>query len=95
MKAQIEWIEGNAWKQSTVEMKSSRIGNNYFTHDGSVYVFASFRQGCEVVTKTKEGWTKAGRICRNVVFLGDGLSYSETCEEKFKNETKWERPVFA
>jgi hypothetical protein len=89
MKAQVEWKDGDAWKQATVEMKSSRAGNTYFVHVGMVYVLASLREGSEVVTKGANGkWVKAGRVTRGSVFLGEGLSWGET------NEQKWEAPIF-
>lgn len=89
MKAQIEWKNGNAWKQATVELRSSRLGNTFFLHMGAVYVLATLRPGTDVVTKNQEGkWVKAGRVARGCIFLGEGLSWSETNEQRFRDEQK-------
>jgi hypothetical protein len=96
MKATIEWKDGDVWRQAKVEVKYSRNNNYCFKHDGAVYVFPLLKEGTDVVCKTAEGkWIPAGRITRGGIFLGEGLSFSETNDLKFKNETKWERPIFA
>lgn len=97
MKACVEWKDGNVWRQANVELRCSKNGNQYFTHNGALYVFSSFKEGTEVVSKIGSGaWVQhAGRICRNVIYLGEGLRWSETNEQKFKTEQKWEKPVFA
>jgi hypothetical protein len=95
MKARIEWKENDCWKQVDVQVGYSRNNNCYFKHNGTVFVFSSLKEGTEVVTKTAEGkWIKAGRVTRGGIFLGDGLSYSETNEKMFLDQ-KWEKPVFA
>jgi len=96
MKARIEWKDGDPWRQADVQLRCSKRGNQYFTHNGALYVFSSFKEGCEVVTKTKEGpWIRGGRVCRNGIFLGEGLSWSEFHEQKFKNETTFPKVVMA
>ena len=101
MKAVIEWkdLESkdvNVWLQSNVELKTSKIGNLFFKHDGILYVLAALKEGVEVVSKIGQGpWIKrAGRVCRNnVIYLGEGKSHAETTTENFANQ-RWERPIF-
>jgi hypothetical protein len=94
MKATVEWKDHDVWKHANVELRCSKNGNQFFTHHDVLYVFAGFKEGTQVVSKTRGGpWTPAGRICRNVVFLGDGLTWSETNEQNLKGETKWTKPV--
>lgn len=96
MKAKVEWKDGEVWRQASVEVQYSRNNNYWFKHNGAVYVFPLLKEGTEVVMKSAEGkWVKAGRVTRSIIFLGEGLSWSETNERNFKNETKWERPIFA
>jgi hypothetical protein len=53
------------------------------------------KPGTVVIAKKSEGkWVPAGRVARGCIFLGEGLTWSETNEERFKNEQKWEKPVF-
>jgi hypothetical protein len=44
--------------------------------------------------KAGDKWIPGGRVIHNYIFLGDGLSWSETNEQKFKAEMKWEKPIF-
>jgi len=92
-KITIEWKEGNAWKQSSAEIKCTRNNNLMCMHNGQILVFPTLKEGAEVVAKQCDRWVKVGRITRNqIVFLGQGQSYSEMCESKFASQ-KWERPV--
>jgi hypothetical protein len=95
MKVQIERKHGDAWRQTSVQLKFSRRGNNWFSLHGATYVFKDFQQECLVLVKTKEGWAKAGRITRGCIFLGPGKTYSETIEEQAFKEGMCIRPVFA
>ena len=96
MKAKLEYRDGEVWRQSTVEIGYSRNKNYWFKHNGAVFVYPLLKEGTEVVTKTADGkWVKAGRVTRGCIFLGEGLSFSETNDLRFKNETKWEAPIFA
>jgi hypothetical protein len=89
MKAKVEWKDGEVWRQVDVQVAVSRNNNLWFKHAGAVYVFPSLKLGVEVVSKNSEGkWLKVGRVARDCVFLGEGMSWSETNEAKFKNETK-------
>jgi len=84
-KITIEWKDGNAWKQSSAEIKCTRNNNLMCEHDGQILVFANLKQGAEVVGLENGKWRKAGRITRNqIVFLGEGLSYSEANERLFQ-----------
>jgi hypothetical protein len=90
----IEWRDGNAWKQAQTELLHTRNNNCAAKHDGGILVFPNLREGSEVVGLENGKWIKAGRVTRTgLIFLGEGLSYSETNEQKFRNE-KWERPIF-
>jgi len=94
-KITIEWKEGNAWKQSSAEIKCTRNNNLMCMHNGQILVFPTLKEGSEVVGLENGKWRKVGRVARNhVVFLGEGQSYSEMCELKFASQ-KWERPVMA
>ena len=84
MKVKIEWKDGNAWKQSTVEIKCTRNSNLMCEHNGQILVFANLREGAEVVGLEGGKWVKAGRVTRGMIFLGPGLSYSETNEQLFR-----------
>jgi hypothetical protein len=97
MKATVEWKDGDAWRQANVELRLSKHGNQYFTHNNVLYVFGSFKEGTEVVSKVGSGsWVqRAGRITRNAVYLGEGLSWNESNEQKFKNEKTLPKLVFA
>lgn len=95
VRAQVETKDGDAWRQNSVKVQYSRRGNNWFTLKGATYVFKDFKNGCEVLVKTREGWTKAGRVARSCIFLGDGKTYSETMEEQALKEGRWVQPVFA
>jgi len=87
MKVAVEWKDGTIWRTSNIQTQPTRNGNKCFNHKGKFYVFKTFTHGAEVVTRIgKEPWTVAGRIVRNVIFLGDGLSWTETLQEKFKHE---------
>jgi hypothetical protein len=95
MKAQVERKDGDAWRQTRFQVKCSRRGNNWFALNGLTYVFKDFQQRCLVLVKTKEGWTRAGRVARGSIFIGEGKTYSETMEEQALKEGRWIRPVFA
>jgi hypothetical protein len=91
LKSKIEWKDGEVWRQASVDVKYSRNSNLYFQHNGAVYAFRLLKEGSEVVMKNSQGrWVKAGRITRDCIFLGNGLSWSETNELKFKNEQRAE-----
>jgi hypothetical protein len=45
--------------------------------------------------KTKEGWTKAGRLARGSISISEDKTYSETMEEQALKEDRWIRPVLA
>jgi len=75
MKATVEWKDQNVWKQVHVNTRLSRNGNQFFTIGNVLYVFQDFKDGTQVVRKTGGGpWLRAGRITRNIIFLGKGLS---------------------
>ena len=95
MKAQVERKDGDAWRQASVQVKYSRRGNNWFSFNGLTYVFKDFKIGSEVLVKTEQGWTKAGRVARGCIFLGEGKTYSETMEEQAFKEGRWAPVVFA
>jgi hypothetical protein len=95
VKVQVERKDGDAWKQTSVQLGYSRNGNCWFRLNGATYVFKDFKVGCEVLVKTEQGWTKAGRVARGCVFLGEGKTYSETMEEQALKEPLWVKPVFA
>ena len=94
MKKLVEYKDGEVWRQVNVEVAYSHNNNYWFKHNGVVYVFPLLKEGTEVVMKSGKNWIKVGRVARSCIFLGEGLSFSETNEEKFKNETKWEKPIF-
>jgi len=94
MKVQIEWKDGDAWRQVKVEVSYSSNGNYWFQHNGIIYVFPTLKDGTPVVMKAGSKWIRVGRVIHNYIFLGDGLSWSETNELKFKAEMKWEKPIF-
>ena len=94
MKVQIEWKDGDAWRQVKVEVNYSHNNNYWFQHNGIIYVFPTFKNGTQVVMKAGDKWIPGGRVIHNYIYLGDGLSWSETNEQKFKTEMKWERPIF-
>jgi hypothetical protein len=84
-KVTIEWRDGNAWKQAHSDFKCTRNNNLAVEHDGTILVFSTLKEGSEVVSPVGGKWVKVGRVTRNhVVFLGEGNSYSETCEQLFK-----------
>jgi len=83
-KITIEWKDGVAWKQSSVEIKCTRNNNLMCEHDGQILVFPSLKDGAEVVGLENGKWVKVGRITRGLIFLGQGLSYSETNERLFQ-----------
>jgi hypothetical protein len=86
-KVTIEWREGNAWKQSSAEIKCTRNSNLLCEHGGQVLVFPTLKEGAEVVCLENGKWVKVGRVTRNnVIFLGEGSSYSEMCEQLFKGK---------
>jgi hypothetical protein len=95
VKVQAERKDGDAWRQTSVQLKYSRKGNNWFNLNGPTYVFKDFKIGSEVLVKTREGWIKAGRVARSCVFLGPGKTYSETMTDQALKEDRWIRPVFA
>jgi len=95
VKVQIERKDGDASRQTCVDLKYSQRGNNWFTLNGLTYVFKDFKIGCAVLVKTKVGWTQAGRVARGCIFLGEGKTYDETLQEQAEKEERWIRPVFA
>ena len=87
MKARLEWKDGDVWRQVNIEVKYSRNSNLWFQHNGIFFAFPALKEGAEVVSKNSQGrWVPAGRITRGSIFLGDGLSFSETNELKFKQK---------
>lgn len=96
MKAKLEYRDGEVWRQASVEVSYSRNNNYCFKHNGQIFVYPLLKEGTEVVTKTAEGkWIRAGRITKGSIFLGDGLSFSETNDLRFKNETTLPKVIFA
>jgi hypothetical protein len=95
MKIQVEWKDGDAWKQTYVELRSSRKGNIFFTLNDLAYVLHDLKNGSEVVVKSGSGWTKAGRVVRGTVFLGPGKSYSESMEELAEKNPLWTKPTIS
>jgi hypothetical protein len=95
MKATIEWKSGDLWHDAEVEVSFSQHNNYWFKHDGKIFVFAKRMPGCEVLVKEGAKWIRVGRCARGVIFLGEGLTYAETAELKFKNETVLPKVVFA
>ena len=80
----IEWKDGAAWKQSSVEIKCTRNNNLMCEHDGQILVFQNLREGAEVVGLENGKWVRVGRVTRaGLIFLGEGLSYSEANERLF------------
>jgi len=79
----IEWRDGNAWKQAHSEIKCTRNSNLSCEHNGQILVFPSLKEGAEVVGLENGKWVKVGRVTRGLIFLGQGLSYSETNEQLF------------
>jgi hypothetical protein len=95
MKVQVERKDGDAWRQTRVQLKNSRNGNYWFKLDGSIYVFKDLDEGTEVVVKTEGGWARAGRVARGTVFVGEGKTYSESMEELARANPVWTKPIFA
>jgi hypothetical protein len=77
MKIKIEWHDEELWRAVMVQLSFSSHGNWTFKHDGRVYVFKEKRQGEEVLVLESGKWVKAGRVTRNCVFLGPGISSDE------------------
>jgi len=82
----VEWMirtaDGSpAWERAKVKLRESRRGNGYFRHEGQVYVVTDWKLGSEVLVKMGEAWVRGGRVARgpggHIVFLGEGLTYSE------------------
>ena len=85
MKIVIEWKDGVAWKQSSVDVKCTRNSNLSCQHDGQILVFQNLKEGSEVVSPANGKWRRVGRVTRSgIVFLGEGLSYSEANERLFQ-----------
>lgn len=77
MRVKIEWQDGQVWRSSMVQLSFSRNGNWTFKHDGKRYVFKEKREGEQVLVLDSEKWLKAGRVTRNAIFLGEGISSDE------------------
>jgi hypothetical protein len=94
MKVIIEWKDGNTWKQAQTEILHTRNNNCAAKHDGSILVFQSLKEGEKVLGPVNGKWVKAGRVTRTgQIFLGEGLSYSELCEQLFQGAKKEELMV--
>jgi hypothetical protein len=57
-----------------------------FKHGGKVYVMKDLKKGTEVVVNQDGKWVHAGRVARDCIFLGDGMSWSEINEKNFLTE---------
>jgi len=83
-KTTIQWRDGNAWREAKADLKCTRNSNLSCEHNGQILVFPNLKEGAEVVGLENGKWVKAGRITRGLIFLGPGLSYSETNEQLFR-----------
>jgi len=85
MKVTIEWKDGAAWRQAQADLLHTRNGNCAVKHDGGIMVFPSLKEGSEVVSPAGGRWRKVRRVTRaGLIFLGEGLSYSEANERLFQ-----------
>lgn len=98
-KRKLEWKDGDFWRYVNLQLQTSRNNNYFVKHDGEVYVFTDLKEGRPVVKKVNGKWVQVGRITRyGVIFIGEGLSYSETLtkdaeERRLRGEPLWERPI--
>jgi len=84
-KITIEWKNRAVWKQVQADLLHTRNGNCAAKHDGGILVFPSLKEGSEVVSPVDGKWRKVGRVTRTgIIFLGEGLSYSEVNERLFQ-----------
>lgn len=77
MKIKIEWQDGEVWRSVMVQLAFSRNGNWTFKHDGKVFVFKEKCEGEAVLVLDSGRWVRAGRVTRNCIFLGEGISSDE------------------
>ena len=77
MKIKVEWQDGQVWRSVRVKLTFSRNGNWTFKHDSKIYVFREKREGEEVLVLDSGKWIRAGRVARNCIFLGEGISSDE------------------
>jgi hypothetical protein len=69
--------EQGKWISVDVDVMTSRRGNQYVKYQDEVHVFESRKEGTPVLCKVHGHWTCVGRIARDSLFIGPGLSYSE------------------
>lgn len=77
MRIKVEWKDGDLWRSVMVQIALSRRGNWTFKHDGKVYVFKEKKEGQEVLVLDAGKWARVGRVTRQCVFLGEGVSSDE------------------
>jgi hypothetical protein len=86
MKVTIERKDGDSWRQVQADLLHTKNNNCAVKHDGGILVFPNLKEGAEVVGLAGGKWTRCGRVTRGLIFLGEGLSYSEMNEELFKGK---------
>lgn len=69
--------EQGKWVSVDADLLTSRRGNQYVKYQGEVYVFADRKEGTPILSKVNKHWVKVGRVARDCLFIGAGLSYSE------------------
>jgi hypothetical protein len=77
VKIKVEWQDGEVWRSVNVQLAFSRKGNYTFSQDGKRYVFKEKKEGEPVFLLEQSRWVKAGRVTRNCIFLGEGMSSDE------------------
>ena len=77
LKVKVEWQDSQVWRSVLVRLAFSRNGNWTFKHDGKWYIFKEKRDGEIVLALNSGKWTRAGRVTRNCIFLGTGISSDE------------------
>ena len=91
-KIKIEWQKGNNWNSKRLPVLLSEKGY-YYAHNSKnkVLIWNSFEGGTPVLIKntTNRKQQKVGRITRyKQIFLGEGKSYKEYLDEKYKDNIK-------
>jgi hypothetical protein len=77
VKVKLEWQDGQVWHSAMAEVAVSRNGNFTFRHQNRRYVFREKKEGDLVLILLNGQWVKAGRVTRNGIFLGEGISSDE------------------
>lgn len=85
----IEWQKGNNWNSKRLPVLFNEKGYYYaYNSKNRVLIWNSFEKGTPVIIKNtiNEKQQEVGRITRyKQIFLGEGKSYIEYLDEKYKN----------